>query len=61
MEAFGLQVSNLVGSSLYKAPRELRRKVVQKGLLNANFKNDFDSFDVIAAEVIPFKLSQWVY
>ena len=55
MEAFGLPVSNLVGSSLFKAPRELRRKVVQKGLLNANLKNDFDSFDVVAAVGDPFQ------
>ena len=55
MEAFGLQVSNLVGSSLFKAPRELRRKVVQKGLLNANFKTDFDSFDVVASVGDPFQ------
>jgi len=55
MEAFGLQVSNLVGSSLFKAPRELRRKVVQKGLLNANFKTDFDSFDVLASLGDPFQ------
>jgi len=55
MEAFGLQVSNLVGSSLFKAPRDLRRKVVQKGLLNANLKNDFDSFDVVAAVGDPFQ------
>ena len=55
MEAFGLQVSNLVGSSLYKAPRELRRKVVQKGILNANLKTDFDSFDVVAAVGDPFQ------
>ncbi len=55
MEAFGLQVSNLVGSSLFKAPRDLRRKVVQKGLLNANFKTDFDSFDVVAAVGDPFQ------
>ncbi len=55
MEAFGLQVSNLVGSSLFKAPRELRRKVVQKGLLNANLKTDFDSFDVVAAVGDPFQ------
>ena len=26
MEAFGLNVSNLVGSSLFKAPRELKKK-----------------------------------
>ena len=55
MEAFGLQVSNLVGSSLFKAPRELRRKVVQKGLLNADLKTDFDSFDVVAAVGDPFQ------
>ena len=55
MEAFGLQVSNLVGSSLFKAPRELRRKVVQKGLINANFKTDFDSFDVVASVGDPFQ------
>ncbi len=55
MEAFGLRVSNLVGSSLFKAPRELRRKVVQKGLLNANLKTDFDSFDVLAAVGDPFQ------
>jgi len=55
MEAFGLRVSNLVGSSLFKAPRDLRRKVVQKGLLNANLENDFDSFDVVAAVGDPFQ------
>ncbi len=55
MEAFGLPVSNLVGSSLFKAPRELRRKVVQKGLSNANLKTDFDSFDVVAAVGDPFQ------
>jgi len=55
MEAFGLQVSNLVGSSLFKAPRELRRKVVQKGILNANLKTNFDSFDVVASVGDPFQ------
>jgi len=55
MEAFGLKVSNLVGSSLFKAPRELRSEVVQKGLLNANLKNAFDSFDVIASVGDPFQ------
>nr|WP_075487793.1 TIGR00303 family protein [Prochlorococcus marinus] len=55
MEAFGLRVSNLVGSSLFKAPRELRRKVVKKGLLNSNLKSDFDSFDVIASVGDPFQ------
>ena len=55
MEAFGLPVSNLVGSSLFKAPRELRKKVVQKGLLNANLKNDFNSFDVVSSVGDPFQ------
>ncbi len=55
MEAFGLRVSNLVGSSLFKAPRELRGKVVQKGLFHANLKTDFDSFDVVAAVGDPFQ------
>ncbi len=55
MEAFGLKVSNLVGSSLFKTPRELRRKVVQKGLLNANLKTDFNSFDVVASVGDPFQ------
>ena len=55
MAAFGLQVSNLVGSSLFKAPRELRRQVVGRGLFNANLKADFDSFDVVAAVGDPFQ------
>ena len=55
MEAFGLRVSNLIGSSLFKAPRELRRQVVQRGLLNANLKTDFDSFDVVASVGDPFQ------
>jgi len=55
MEAFGLRVSNLVGSSLYKAPRFLRRKVVQKGLLNANLKTDSNSFEVVASVGDPFQ------
>ena len=55
METFGLNVSNLVGSSLFKAPRELKRRVIQTGLLNANLKNDFDSFDVISSVGDPFQ------
>jgi len=55
MEAFGLQASNLIGSSLFKAPRELRRKVVKRGLFNSNFNADFDSFDVVAAVGDPFQ------
>ena len=55
MEAFGLNVSDLVGSSLFKAPRELKRKVVQTALLNANLKGNFDSFDVISSVGDPFQ------
>jgi len=55
MEAFGLNVSNLVGSSLFIPPRELKRKVIQTGLLNANLKSEFDSFDVISSVGDPFQ------
>jgi len=55
MEAFGLQVSSLVGSSLFKAPRELKSKVIRKGLLNSNLKTNFDSFDVISSVGDPFQ------
>ena len=55
MEAFGLDVSDLVGSSLFKAPRELKRKVVQTALLNAKLKNNFDSFDVLSSVGDPFQ------
>ncbi len=55
MEAYGLKVSNLIGSSLFKAPRELKRKVIQKGLLKANLKKNFDSFDVISSVGDPFQ------
>jgi len=55
MEAFGLNVSNLVGSSLFIAPRQLKRKVIQTGLFNANLKSKFDSFDVISSVGDPFQ------
>ena len=55
MEAFGLNVSSLVGSSLFKAPRELKRKVIQTGLINANLKNGYNSIDVIASVGDPFQ------
>ena len=55
MEAFGLNVSNLVGSSLFKAPRELKKKVIELAFLNSNLKNDFDSFDVISSVGDPFQ------
>ena len=55
MEAFGLNVSNLVGSSLFIAPRELKRKVIKTGLENANLKSKFDPFDVISSVGDPFQ------
>ena len=55
MEAFGLNVSSLVGSSLFIAPRELKRKVIKTGLENANLKSKFDSFDVISSVGDPFQ------
>ena len=55
MEAFGLNVSNLVGSSLFIAPRELKKKVIKTGLENANLKSKFDSFDVISSVGDPFQ------
>ena len=55
MEAFGLNVKNLIGSSLLNAPRTLKKKVIQAGLLKANLNNKFDSIDVIASVGDPFQ------
>ena len=55
MEAFGLNVNNLVGSSLINAPRALKTKVIKAGLLNANLQENFDSIDVISAVGDPFQ------
>ena len=55
MEAFGLQVSNLLGRSLFVAPRDVKRKVTHKGLLNASLENNFESFDVISSVGDPFQ------
>ena len=55
MEAYGLNVHNLIGSSLISAPRTLKTKVIKSGLLNANLKNNFDSFDVISSVGDPFQ------
>ena len=38
MEAFGLNVNNLIGSSLINAPRNLKTKVIKAGLLKAILK-----------------------
>jgi len=55
MEAFDLNVSDLVGSSLLNAPRALKKEIISKGLFNAKLKNQFSSIDVIAALGDPFQ------
>ena len=55
MEAFGLKVDNLIGSSLINAPRTLKKKVIKSGLLNANLNYKFDSLDVISSVGDPFQ------
>ncbi len=55
MEAFGLNVNNLIGSSLINPPRALKTKVIKAGLANANLKNKFDSLDVISTVGDPFQ------
>jgi len=55
MEAFGLNVNNLIGSSLINAPRNLKTKVIKAGLLNANLNYNFDSIDVISSVGDPFQ------
>ena len=55
MEAFGLNVNHLIGSSLINAPRTLKTKVIKAGLLNANLNYNFDSIDVISSVGDPFQ------
>ena len=55
MEAFGLNVNSLIGSSLINPPRNLKTKVIKEGLLKANLKNNFDSIDVISSVGDPFQ------
>ncbi len=55
MEAFGLNVNGLIGSSLINAPRNLKTKVIKAGLLNSSLNNNFDSIDVISAVGDPFQ------
>ncbi len=55
MEAFGLDVANLVGSSLLKSPRKLKKEIIKTGLLNANLGSNFTSIDVISALGDPFQ------
>ncbi len=55
MESFGLNVSDLVGSSLLVPPRELKKEIISLALFKANLKSDFDAIDVIAALGDPFQ------
>ncbi len=55
MEAFGLNVNNLIGSSLINPPRSLKKNVIKTGLLNANLTYDSDSIDVISSVGDPFQ------
>jgi len=55
MEAFGLDVAHLVGSSLLRPPRKLKTEIIKTGLLNSNLGRDFTSIDVISALGDPFQ------
>ena len=55
IEAFGLHVNHLIGSSLINPPRTLKTKVIKAGLLNANLDYNFDSIDVISSVGDPFQ------
>ena len=55
MEAFGLDVADLVGSSLLRPPRKLKTEIIKTGLLNANLGSKFSSIDVISALGDPFQ------
>ena len=55
MEAFGLDVADLVGSSLLKPPRKLKAEIIKTGILNANLGSDSTSIDVISALGDPFQ------
>ncbi len=55
MEAFGLDVADLIGSSLLIPPRKLKSEIIKTGLLNANLDGNFTSIDVISALGDPFQ------
>ncbi len=55
MEAFGLNVADLVGSSLVNPPRALKKRIISAGLINANLVKSCNSFDVISALGDPFQ------
>jgi len=55
MEAFGLDVADLVGSSLLRPPRKLKTEIIKTGFLNANLGSNFNSIDVISALGDPFQ------
>ncbi len=55
MEAYGLNVSNLVGSSLLNPPRNIKRQIIIKGLKKANLEKNFNVIDVISSVGDPFQ------
>ncbi len=55
MEAFGLNVNKLIGSSFIDAPRNLKKKVIKTGILNSNLNKNFDSIDVLSSLGDPFQ------
>ena len=55
LEAFGFDVSDLVGSSHIHPPRKLKKEIISHALLKANLKRNFNSIDVIASLGDPFQ------
>ena len=55
MEAFGLNIADLVGSSLLKSPKKLKRQIISEGFSKAKLGINFDSIDVISALGDPFQ------
>ena len=55
MEAFGLNVNKLIGSSFINAPRNLKKNVIKTGILNSNLNKNFDSIDVLSSLGDPFQ------
>ena len=55
MEGIGFDVSHLIGSSLIKPPRKLKRKIIDMGIANANLTESCDSIDIISSLGDPFQ------
>ena len=55
MELFGLNVGDLIGSSMLNPPRKLKKELISRGLINADLRNDFDAIDAISAFGDPFQ------